>query len=189
MRPRRPLKNRVPWRPKPVQRLTNSGPRARWRRMRPRCMSYGRRAVTRAGRSKHHGSPYPARIRRGRCVSMARRHDRGNNPAGVGQATGAAHARRWFAEHSRRRPDRYAARQCYRLGGADDGLYRCDAQRSFRGALLVSGDTVSGLPVAGYRPQSTAKVDLVNANKLAEENVLRLLDQLATLPDTDKRWL
>ena len=47
----------------------------------------------------------------------------------------------------------------------------------------------TGLPVAGYRPQSTAKVDLVNANKIAEEQVLRLLDHLATLPDTDKRWL
>lgn len=46
-----------------------------------------------------------------------------------------------------------------------------------------------GLPVAGYRPQSTAKVDLVNANKAAEETVLRLLDQLADLTDTDKRWL
>jgi hypothetical protein len=47
----------------------------------------------------------------------------------------------------------------------------------------------TGLPVAGYLPQSTAKVDLVNANKVAEERVLRLLDHLATLPDTDKRWL
>jgi hypothetical protein len=47
----------------------------------------------------------------------------------------------------------------------------------------------TGLPVAGYRPQSTDKVDLVNANKTEEERVLRLLDHLATLPDTDKRWL
>lgn len=50
-------------------------------------------------------------------------------------------------------------------------------------------DEHTGLPVAGYRPQSTAKVDLVNANKIAEEQVLRLLDHLHTLPDTDKRWL
>jgi hypothetical protein len=47
----------------------------------------------------------------------------------------------------------------------------------------------AGLPVQGYRPQSTAKVDLVNANKFAEEATLRLLEHLATLPDTDKRWL
>jgi hypothetical protein len=47
----------------------------------------------------------------------------------------------------------------------------------------------TGLPVSGYQPQSTEKVDLVNANKAAEERVLLLLDHLATLPDTDKRWL
>lgn len=47
----------------------------------------------------------------------------------------------------------------------------------------------TGLPVAGYRPQSDAKVDLVNANKRVEETALRMLDHLATLPETDKRWL
>jgi hypothetical protein len=47
----------------------------------------------------------------------------------------------------------------------------------------------TGLPVAGYRPQSLAAIDLVNANKAAEEATLRLLDHLATLPETDKRWL
>lgn len=46
-----------------------------------------------------------------------------------------------------------------------------------------------GLPVAGYRPQEDAKVALVNANKQAEERVLRILDALAELPETDKRWL
>lgn len=45
------------------------------------------------------------------------------------------------------------------------------------------------LPVAGYRPQADAKVALVNANKQAEERVLRILDALAEQPETDKRWL
>lgn len=47
----------------------------------------------------------------------------------------------------------------------------------------------AGLPVAGYRPQETAAVDLVNENKRLEEEVLRALDNLANSPVTDKRWL
>jgi hypothetical protein len=47
----------------------------------------------------------------------------------------------------------------------------------------------NGLPVAGYRPQSTERVDLVNENKRAEEQVLRILDALAASSMTDKRWL
>lgn len=35
----------------------------------------------------------------------------------------------------------------------------------------------SGLPVAGYKPQSDAKVALVNENKIAEERVLRQIDK------------
>jgi hypothetical protein len=46
-----------------------------------------------------------------------------------------------------------------------------------------------GLPVAGYRAQSDAKVDLVNGNKRLEERCLQALDRLADLPDTDKRYL
>lgn len=46
-----------------------------------------------------------------------------------------------------------------------------------------------GLPVAGYQPQSAEKVALVNANKMLEEHCLRVLDHLATVPDTDMRWL
>jgi hypothetical protein len=46
-----------------------------------------------------------------------------------------------------------------------------------------------GLPAAGYRPQADGAVTLVNANKAAEERVLRLLDVLMTDPSTDKRWL
>jgi hypothetical protein len=49
--------------------------------------------------------------------------------------------------------------------------------------------THTGLPVAGYLPQSSASVDLVNVNKRIEEHCLRVLDALALDPDTDKRWL
>lgn len=46
-----------------------------------------------------------------------------------------------------------------------------------------------GLPVEGYKPQSTEKVDLVNDNKRLEERVLRVLDELAKRDAIDKRWL
>ena len=48
---------------------------------------------------------------------------------------------------------------------------------------------INGLPVAGYRPQPARALELVNANKLVEERVLRILDELAAMPDLDKRWL
>lgn len=47
----------------------------------------------------------------------------------------------------------------------------------------------SGLPVEGYRSQNDANVALVNANKRAEEQVLRILDALGEQPEVDKRWL
>ncbi len=48
-----------------------------------------------------------------------------------------------------------------------------------------------GLPVAGYKAQSPMAVELVNANKQAEEEILRTLDWLAAQPNEtiDKRWL
>ena len=45
------------------------------------------------------------------------------------------------------------------------------------------------LPVKGYSPQSSAKVDLVNANKLAEEVILQKLDEMTQDPEIDARWL
>ena len=45
------------------------------------------------------------------------------------------------------------------------------------------------LPVHGYEPQSTDAVATVNANKLLEERVLRVLDELAGRADIDQRWL
>ena len=47
----------------------------------------------------------------------------------------------------------------------------------------------TGLPVAGYRPQSSAAVDLVNANKALEESVLRCLDAIEGAPNVDQSWL
>lgn len=49
--------------------------------------------------------------------------------------------------------------------------------------------THEGLPVQGYRAQNDRAVALVNRSKSIEERVLRLLDELAADPDTDKRWL
>lgn len=46
-----------------------------------------------------------------------------------------------------------------------------------------------GLPVSGYRPQSTAAVAKVNASKVIEETVLRFLDELGYDSSIDKRWL
>jgi hypothetical protein len=48
---------------------------------------------------------------------------------------------------------------------------------------------LEGLPVAGYRPQSREAVDLVNANKQLEEQVLRQLDQMSARGACDGRWL
>ncbi|MBK1871557.1 DUF7681 family protein [Aestuariivirga sp. YIM B02566] len=49
--------------------------------------------------------------------------------------------------------------------------------------------THSGLPVAGYKPQSSDRVNVVNANKQVEEVVLRQLDAMKDDPSIDQRWL
>lgn len=57
-----------------------------------------------------------------------------------------------------------------------------------------------GLPVAGYKPQSSERVDLVNSNKETEEGLLRVLDEMMKAegpqfgailgqPSFDRRWL
>lgn len=55
------------------------------------------------------------------------------------------------------------------------------------------------LPVSGYKPQTTEKVDIVNGFKADEERILRKLDSLANVaraeanrgdvPTVDQRWL
>lgn len=47
----------------------------------------------------------------------------------------------------------------------------------------------AGLPVAGYKPQSSDNVALVNENKALEEQVLRQFDKLGALHGIDGRWL
>lgn len=49
--------------------------------------------------------------------------------------------------------------------------------------------THTGLPVAGYQPQTDDKVQTVNRAKELEERVLRHLDALANDPNTDKRMV
>lgn len=48
---------------------------------------------------------------------------------------------------------------------------------------------VAGLPVHGYKEQPQGLIDMVNNNKLLEEQVLRTLDELAETEMVDKRWL
>lgn len=47
---------------------------------------------------------------------------------------------------------------------------------------------VDGPAITGYRTQEAVRVALVNANKAAEENILRQLDALQKT-DVDLRWL
>ena len=56
-----------------------------------------------------------------------------------------------------------------------------------RSGLMI--DYHKGLPVAGYRDQPGAAVELVNVNKLIEERVLRILDDLRLDHTVDQRWL
>lgn len=67
--------------------------------------------------------------------------------------------------------------------------------------MSLDDPKLASLPVAGYKAQSQSSVDLVNANKQIEEQVLRVLDQLAALTEpldgdsivarkvVDQRWL
>lgn len=45
------------------------------------------------------------------------------------------------------------------------------------------------LPVAGYQPQSTERVDRVNVHKVLEERILRVIDELQSSGAGDPRWL
>lgn len=55
--------------------------------------------------------------------------------------------------------------------------------------------THTGLPVAGYKPQTDDKIELVNDNKQLEERVLRQIDDMVRLNEeaegglVDLRWL
>jgi hypothetical protein len=46
-----------------------------------------------------------------------------------------------------------------------------------------------GLPVKGYAPQSDERVEMVNMNKMNEEQILRTLDMMAeNAQQFDPRW-
>jgi len=47
----------------------------------------------------------------------------------------------------------------------------------------------AGLPVKGYQPQPQWRVDVVNRNKIIEEQILRRLDGLKDTEGVDQRWL
>lgn len=49
--------------------------------------------------------------------------------------------------------------------------------------------TNSPIPVSGYTAQSDENIALVNENKRREEEILRVLDEMFSMPETDKRWL
>jgi hypothetical protein len=49
-------------------------------------------------------------------------------------------------------------------------------------------DGIKNSPVAGYQDQAQSAVDLVNRNKILEERVLRVLDELQA-SGVDGRWL
>jgi hypothetical protein len=50
---------------------------------------------------------------------------------------------------------------------------------------------VEGLPVHGYKDQTHDRINLVNTNKIKEEQMLRLIDSMMEATDAayDKRWL
>lgn len=47
----------------------------------------------------------------------------------------------------------------------------------------------AGLPVSGYKPQSNTNVEKVNGNKIAEEALLRICDEMKNDHHVDQRWL
>lgn len=56
------------------------------------------------------------------------------------------------------------------------------------GKVTTDARQHQGLPVPGYQAQSADAVAAVTQAKRMEEQVLRLLDQLAAMPGIDHRW-
>ncbi len=57
--------------------------------------------------------------------------------------------------------------------------------------IPILGPKLAPLPVAGYKPQTQQRVDLVNTNKYLEETILRHMEGFPKElgEDYDKRWL
>jgi hypothetical protein len=71
-----------------------------------------------------------------------------------------------------------------------DGIDKMLKSKRNQGANKLSEQTThSGLPVAGYKPQTEANVKLVNTNKQLEEVIMRILDMMKTKATIDQRWL
>ncbi len=49
--------------------------------------------------------------------------------------------------------------------------------------------TTNVLDIKGYTPHTQSVKELVNRNKEIEESVLKIIDELKSNPETDKRWL
>jgi hypothetical protein len=58
-----------------------------------------------------------------------------------------------------------------------------------RRVMNFDDHTHHGLPVAGYRSQTSDAVAMVNLNKMMEERCLVVLDELKANPAIDQRWL
>ncbi len=57
------------------------------------------------------------------------------------------------------------------------------------GGVKPEVEMVESLPSLGYVDQPRSNVDLVNRNKVMEEHVLRIIDELQANDSIDKRWL
>lgn len=55
-------------------------------------------------------------------------------------------------------------------------------------AVRESNPRLNPLPVHGYTDQPSSNVDLVNENKIVEEKLLRVVDNLISRYDVDPRW-
>lgn len=94
-----------------------------------------------------------------------------------------------------------AGREDWIIRGVKGELYPCKPDIFAATYDAAEAEKHGGLPVAGYKPQSNAAVDIVNVNKQLEECVLRQLDNLATMKGpaasndvpseitVDQRWL
>lgn len=71
----------------------------------------------------------------------------------------------------------------------DDGYKSFSPRKAFLEGYTPAATGHAGLPVAGYKPQSDAKVNAVNANKECEERILRVMDTMRTMADVEQRWL
>lgn len=72
----------------------------------------------------------------------------------------------------------------------EDGYVSISPRKAFlEGYAAESAVKHDGLPVAGYQPQSTEAVAVVNVNKALEERTLRQIDGMSDAARFDQRWV